>query len=322
MRGLLILAVAAAIGLAPSGCGGSGGTGGGEAGELTTISVGNGPFLSNTDLHLSAGKGYFAETGLRAKIIVLTAGSNAVPQLLNNSLQFAAVDVATAIAAVSEHLPVEVVAPNTVGHPGPVGYAGVMVAPRSGITSPADLVGKTVAVNQINGTAMILTKATLAKAGVDWQKVKFTEVPPPQLLPTLAGGRSDAASLGEPGVTAARSQNMTYLFNPEQHTVPGIATFVYITSKRFASGHPDVVRSFERAIMKSHVHANAHPDEVRALARSSTQVPASLLAKATLPIFGEQAVKPQEIAVWIGLLEQYGGFDRRRAPSAAAVLGK
>jgi NitT/TauT family transport system substrate-binding protein len=182
--------------------------------------------------------------------------------------------------------------------------------------------GKTVAVNQINGTAMILTRATLAKAGADWKRVKFTEVEPPQLLTTLVAGRADAAALGEPGVGAAESQKMTYLFNPEQDTVPGIATFVYITSQAYARAHPAVVQSFQRAVLRGHVYANAHPDEVRATAKFSTQVPPELLARAVLPVFGEKPVEPSEIATWIALLEQYGGFDRTKAPSAAAVLGK
>jgi NitT/TauT family transport system substrate-binding protein len=292
------------------------------ANGLTAITVGNGPFLSNADLYLSQSKGYFGAVGLKTKVTFLTAGSNAVPQLLNNGLQFAAVDVATAIAAVAQHLPIEVVAPNTVGSPGKIGFAGVMVSPKSGVTSPAGLVGKTVAVNQINGTAMVLTQATLAKAGVDWRKVKFTEVEPPQLLTALVAGRTDAAALGEPGVAAAESQKMTYLFNPEQDTIPGVAAFVYITSKVYASKHPGVVKSFGRAVLRGHVYANAHPDEVRATAKFSTQVPPELLAKAVLPAFGEKAVQPREIDTWIALLEQYGGFDKSKAPSAAAVLGR
>jgi NitT/TauT family transport system substrate-binding protein len=317
------LATSAAIAMTLAGCGaaGSAGSAGGSGGP-TAIAVGNGPFLSNVDLHLSDSKGYFNEAGLKATIKVLTAGSNAVPQLLNNSLQFAAVDVATAITAAAQHLPIEVVAPNTVGSAGKVGYAGVVVSPKSGVTSPEGLVGKTIAVNQINGTAMILTKATLAKAGVDPAQVKFTEVAPPQLLPTLAAGRADAAVLGEPGVTAATSQKMTYLFNLEQQTVPGAATFVYITTKAYASKNPQVVKSFESAVLKGHTYANAHADEVRTIAKSSTQVPAPLLAKVTLPTFGEKAVEPQEISTWITLLEQYGGFDKSKAPSAAALLGQ
>ncbi|MEV6794089.1 ABC transporter substrate-binding protein [Streptomyces sp. NPDC051320] len=326
-RTAVAFATASVTAMALTACGGPGSSGStgstsSAASGPTTVAVGNGPFLSNVDLYLSDGKDYFSEAGLKANIKVLSAGSNAVPQLLNNSLQFAAVDVATAITAVAQHLPIEVVAPNTVGSSGKVGYAGVVVSPKSGITSPAGLVGKTVAVNQINGTAMVLTKAALAKAGIDWKKVKFTEVAPPQLLPTLAGGRSDAAVLGEPGVTTAESQGMTYLFNQEQKTVPDTDTFVYITSKSYASKNPDVVKSFTSAVLKGHTYANAHPDEVRKTAASSTQVPAALLSKVTLPTFGEKAVEPQEIETWIRLLEQYGGFDKDKAPSAAAVLGQ
>jgi NitT/TauT family transport system substrate-binding protein len=294
----------------------------GAAGATTTIAVGNGPFLSNVDLHLTESKGYFGEVGLKSDIKVLTAGSAAVPQLLNNSLQFAAADVGTAITAVAQNLPIEIVAPNAVGSPGKFGYGGVMVSPKSGITSPAGLVGKTVAVNQINGTAMILTEAALTKLGVDPKKVKFTEVPPPQLLPTLIAGRADAAVLGEPGVTAAKEAGMLHLFNPEENTIPGTATFVYITSKAYASKNPKVVESFVTALLKGHAYANAHADEVRKIAETSTQVPPPLLAKVTLPIFGEKAVEANEIDAWIDLLSQYGGLDKAKAPSAAAVLGK
>jgi NitT/TauT family transport system substrate-binding protein len=315
------LATTSAIAMTLAGCGGAG-PGSSAADSAGTIAVGNGPFLSNVDLHLADSKGYFKEVGLKTDIKVLTAGSDAVPQLLNNSLQFAAVDVATAITAVAQGLPIEVVAPNTVGSAGEFGYGGVMVSPASGVTSPAGLVGKTVAVNQIDGTAMILTEATLANDGVDPTKVNFTEVAPPELLTTLIAGRSDAAVLGEPGVAAAKDQKMIHLFNPEENTIPGTATFVYITTTDFASKNPDVVKSFTSALLKGHVYANAHPDEFRTVAASSTEVPPELLAQATLPTFGEKAVEPQEIDTWIALLEQYGGLDKGTAPSAAAVLGQ
>ncbi|MDQ1659160.1 MAG: NitT/TauT family transport system substrate-binding protein [Cryptosporangiaceae bacterium] len=321
-RAVLGIATTAALLLTQAACTGSPGSSSPAATGSTSITVGNGPFLSNADLYLSERKGYFGEVRLKTAVTVLTAGSNAVPQLLNNGLQFAAVDVATAIAAVAQHLPIEVVAPNTVGSPGERGFAGVLVSPKSGVTSPAGLAGKTVAVNQLNGTAMILTRAALANAGADWKRVKFTEVDPPSLLPTLVAGRVDGAALGEPGVTAAQSQGMTYLFNPERDTIPGIAAFVYITSAAYARAHRDVVTSFQRALLKGHAYANAHPDEVRTTAKTSTQVPAPLLAKAVLPVFGEKAVQPREIATWIALLEQYGDFDPAKAPTPAAVLGR
>lgn len=322
----LAFATTSAIAVMLAACGGSGSPGTAArpsgSGGLTTIAVGNGPFLSNADLYTSDSKGYFKDAGLKADIKVLTAGSNAIPQLLNNGMQFAAVDMASAITAVAQGLPIEIVAPNTVGSSEKVGYPGVMVSPKSGITLPADLVGKTVAVNQINGTAMLLIKKTLAKDGVDWKKVKFTEVPPPQFISVLQAGRADAAGLAEPGVTLAKAKGMKYLFNPEQHTLAGKVTFAYVTSKAYASKNPGVVKSFVSALMKGSAYANVHPDEVRTIAKTSTQVPAPLLAKVTLPVFGEKAVEPQEIDTWITLMEQYGGFDKSKAPSAAEVLGQ
>src|SRR4051794_38405286 len=88
----LALAATSAFAMTLAACGGSGSsvsTGGkpSPAGGATTIAVGNGPFISNVDLHVSDTKGYFKAAGLKANIKVLTAGSNAVPQLLNNSLQ-------------------------------------------------------------------------------------------------------------------------------------------------------------------------------------------------------------------------------------------
>ncbi|MCW2756297.1 MAG: hypothetical protein JWO46_43 [Nocardioidaceae bacterium] len=321
-RAAFAVGATAVAATALAGCGGTTADATTSTAGSGTVAVGNGPFLSNADLHLSDSKGYFKDAGLKVDIKVLTAGSDAVPQLLNNSLQFAAVDVGTAITAVAQGLPIEVVAPNTVGSPGENGYGGVLVSPASGITSAQGLVGKTVAVNQIGGTAMILTEASLADQGVDPTKVKFTEVPPPQLVTTLVQGQADSAVLGEPGIAAALGAGMKQLFNPEENTVPGKATFVYITSKSFASKHPDEVKSFTSAVLKGHVFANANPDEVRAIAAKSTQVPPELLAKATLPTFGEKAVQPAEIDAWITLLEKYGDLDKAKAPSAASVLGK
>jgi NitT/TauT family transport system substrate-binding protein len=140
-------------------------------------------------------------------------------------------------------------------------------------------------------------------------------------LPTLAAGRADSAVLGEPGVAGAESQGMKYLFNLEQSTVPGSAAFVYIALKSYVTEHPDVTKAFADTILKSHVEANKDPDLVRELAKTSTDIDPALLAKVTLPTFGENAVQPKEIDTWIGLLEQYGELDKSKAPAASDVLG-
>ncbi|MDQ1644214.1 MAG: hypothetical protein QOJ50_398, partial [Cryptosporangiaceae bacterium] len=80
-RRVLLLATTSAITMTLAACGASGSAGSAGASGPATIAVGNGPFLSNADLYLSNQKGYFGENGLKTNIKVLTAGSNAVPQL-------------------------------------------------------------------------------------------------------------------------------------------------------------------------------------------------------------------------------------------------
>jgi ABC-type nitrate/sulfonate/bicarbonate transport system substrate-binding protein len=115
---------------------------------------------------------------------------------------------------------------------------------------------------------------------------------------------------------------MKYLFNLEQSTVPGSAAFVYIALKSYMRKHPDVTKAFASTILKSHAEANKNPDLVRELAKTSTDIDPALLAKVTLPAFGENAVQAKEIDTWIGLLEQYGELDKGKAPAASAVLGQ
>ncbi len=322
--GVAALGLVALLGLAA--CGGSSSARASSAAGAATsaspvaVTAGNGPFLSNADLYLTKQKGYFSRNGLTVTIATLSAGANAVPQLLNDSMQFAAVDMPTAITAVAHHVPITIVAPNTVGSPGPIGYAGVVTLGSSDIKTASDLIGKTVAVNQLNGTAEILVKAYLDHASIDWKQVKFVQVAPPQFLATLQSHHADGAVFGEPLITIAKSMGMRLLFNLEQTTVPNQATFVYIAAKSYVAAHPAAVQAFVSALLKGQVQASANPDLVREIAKTSTQIAPKLLAAVTLPTFGGKPVVEADVQKWIDLMVKYGGLSQDQAPKASDVL--
>ncbi len=284
------------------------------------ITIGTGGQLSNADILLAQSQGFFKADGLTAKVQILTAGANAVPQLLNGSMTFATVDLATAITATAQNIGITAIAPNTVGSPGKKGYAGIIASKASGVTSLAGLAGKTVAVNQIGGTAETLTKASLKKAGVDPSSVKFVEVAPPDFLTTLAKGTVDAIVAGEPLTSIAVSSGDTLIANPEQTTVPDVPTFVFIASKAYVAAHPAVVREFQTAILKGNAYANANPDKVRSTQQTGPQLSAAILAVATLPTFGEKPLTASQVQAYLKVLTTYGGLDASKAPKASAVL--
>lgn len=284
------------------------------------ITIGTGGQLSNADILLAQSQGLFKKNGLTAKVQILTAGANAVPQLLNGSMTFATVDLATAITATSQNIGVTAIAPNTVGSPGKKGYAAIIASKASGVTSLAGLAGKTVAVNQIGGTAETLTKATLKKAGVDPASVKFVEVAPPDFLPTLGKGTVDAIVAGEPLTSIALSLGDTVIANPEQTTVPDVPTFVFIASKAYVAAHPAIVKEFQKAILEGNAFANANPAKVRSTQQTGPQLSAAILAVATLPTFGEKPLTASQIETYLNVLITYGGLDASKAPKASAVL--
>lgn len=285
-----------------------------------TITIGTGGQLSNADILLAQSQGYFKKFGLTAKVQILTAGSNAVPQLLNGSMTFATVDVATAITATAQNIGITAIAPNTVGSPGKKGYAGIIASKASGISTLGGLAGKTVAVNQIGGTAETLTKASLKKAGVDLSTVKFVEIAPPNFLSTLAKGTVDAIVAGEPLTSIAVASGATLIANPEQTTVPDVPTFVFVASKAYVQAHPAIVREFQKAILEGNAYANANPEKVRATQQTGPQLSAAILAVATLPTFGEKALTASQIQAFLTVLTTYGGLDASKAPKASAVL--
>jgi NitT/TauT family transport system substrate-binding protein len=285
------------------------------------IVVGVGGQLSNADVYLAISEGFFDDESLTATTSTLTAGSDAVPLLLKGDLDFAAVDMATAINATQQNVGITTVATNIVGNPADIGYAGIMASSGSGIDRPKDLEGKKVQVNQLGGTAEVLTRAAVEADGGDASAVEFVEIAPPQAVAALAAGQVDAAVLSEPLVTVAKGQGFDYVFNPEQDTIPGLPAFVFVTTTAFAQQNPEVVAQFQAAILAANAFANANPDAIRETAKTSTTIdPAVLALVEGLPAFGEEPITGDQVQEFIDFLVGHGALDASAVPAGDAVV--
>ncbi|MGO4806134.1 ABC transporter substrate-binding protein [Arthrobacter sp. 2MCAF15] len=282
------------------------------------ITIGMGPQLSNADVTLGMSNNTFKNAGLTVTTQAITVGSAAVPLLLNGQMQFAQVDMATALSAAHQDVGVVIVAPNTVGNGDEVGYAGI-VTNQPGIKSAKDLEGKKVQVNQLKGTAQILLETTMESEGADPSKVQFVEIAPPQAIPALQSGQVDAAFLSEPLVQTAKKLGMTVVLNPEQKTVAGIPTFVFLASAEYADANPAVIKAFSDSILESNKFANANPDAVRK-SPAAAKVDPALLPKMTLPKFAEFPVATDHVQKFIDLEVKHGVFSKDEAPKAESLI--
>jgi NitT/TauT family transport system substrate-binding protein len=75
--------------------------------------------------------------------------------------------------------------------------------PSSGITKPADLAGKTIAVNLTQNIQTLTTSAVLAADGVNASSLHYVQIPFPDMGAALAANRVDAISAVEPFLSAA-----------------------------------------------------------------------------------------------------------------------
>lgn len=283
------------------------------------INVGNSPSLPYAALDLGISEGIFEEHGLTVKLQETPNGPDAIPLLLQGSMQFTRLDIASAVAAAQQGLDVVIVAPVTVGQADEHGFTGIVANPDLGMTDAADLEGKNLQINALGGTAQLLASATVAEAGGDPSKVNFVEMGTPQALPALQKGDVDAIMTVEPFQTAAEEAGFTYLANPELAIV-GVPTFVYVTTQAYADENPEIVQQFVDGLLETFAFANDNHELVAQVAVEQLKMDPALAEKLTMPVWGETPPTADEIQKYLDLLVEYGGVDEATLPDAASLL--
>lgn len=285
------------------------------------IVVATGPTLSNSNVYIGESEGIFENYGLTVTNATLTAGPDAVPQVLSGAWTFAMVDTSTAINAAKEGVPVTAVAVSSVGVPERDGYAAIMTTEGSGIESVKDLEGKKMQINALGGTAEALVRASVTAAGGDADKVEFVEVPPQGAIPAIQAGQVDAVFLPEPLITVALGLGLVDIANPEQETIPNVPSFVFLASQQYVQENPEVVAQFQQAIIEANTLANSDHELVRKTGETSTTVDPALLAQVTrFPFYGETQLTGDDVQKFIDFLVKYKVIDEGSAPKGADVV--
>lgn len=293
---------------------------GASAGPVVAdLTVGYSPALPYAALELGSEEGIFEDHGLTVTLEQTPNGADAIPLLLQGSMQFTRLDIATAVNAVQQGLDVVIVAPVTVGQGDEKGFTGIVVNPDLGMTDAADLEGKNVQVNALGGTAQLLVSATVAEAGGDPEKVNFVELGTQEALPALQQGSVDAIATVEPFQTAAEGAGFQYLANPEL-VIVGVPTFVYVTTQAYADENPEIVQQFVDALLETFAFSNDNHDLVAQTAVEQLEMDPALADQLTMPVWGEEPPTVDQIQQYLDLLVNYGGVDEATLPDPASLL--
>ncbi|MFP3986079.1 ABC transporter substrate-binding protein [Streptomyces sp. E11-3] len=281
---IAVLTVAGAAGCGSSSSSASGGSPSSGAGGSTQVTVGIIPIVDVAPLYLGQQKGFFKNRGIDLKMESAQGGAAIIPGVLNGQFQVGFSNVTSLMLAQTKGVPIKSVANGaaTTGNT-ETDVSGVAVKKDSPIKSAKELSGQTVAVNTLQNIGDTTVRESVRKAGGDPTKIKFVEMAFDQMPAALDGGQVDAAWMGEPALTIAKSQGARVVASPFAETDPKLTLATYFASTKLIQEKPDLVKKFTEAMSESLEYAAEHPDEAREMLTTYTKISGDVLKDLTLP---------------------------------------
>ncbi|MDA8344728.1 MAG: ABC transporter substrate-binding protein [Thermaerobacter sp.] len=264
--------IAALAGVLVAGCGQSAAPAAKQT--ITKVSIATLPVADTAVAVVAQKEGYFKQHGLDVKLNVMQLGPATTQAVLTGAAQFSQSNYATLFTARSKGVPIEIVCEATRALPA---FSTVAVLPNSTITSPADLAGKRVATSVIGGIGPLAIDAYLKSLGVDYQSIKWVQMPFPDMGAALQEHQVDAAWLVEPFVSILGSSLHTRTVFPVfSGPTAGLPVAAFATSTSYAKAHPSVVAAFRAAIQEAAQKIAKDPAIVRQVLPTFTAIKAPL----------------------------------------------
>jgi NitT/TauT family transport system substrate-binding protein len=256
-----VASLAAACGSSASGSSDSAGASG-SGKSLTDVTVGIVPFTPNAVLFLAQKNGLFKKHGLNVTTESAAAPTPIVASMVAGKEQFGFLTTPVLINANSQGTSVKCVSPID-GQTAPDRDASALVAKKdSGIKSPKDLSGKTVAVVQLSSINLIGAQKLITDAG--GKDTKFVAMPFPQMPQALADGRVDAAVITSPYLQTALQAGAVALAHPSSDLWPNGTIYCYAATASYLQKNAKVAKAFQDAMVEAINYTKTHEDEAKA----------------------------------------------------------
>jgi NitT/TauT family transport system substrate-binding protein len=292
VRRVLAIALALACVAAIGSCGDDSG-GGSDSSGTTTLKVGVIPIADVAPLYVGIDKGFFKEQNLKIEPQLAEGGAAITPAVVSGDFQIGFSNTISMLIAASKDLPIQIISQGVLGGKDESeAWADLLVLKDGPIKDGKDLEGKTIAVNTLNNICEVTIKASLEKDGVDVDKLKFAEVPFPDMNAALEQKRVDGACVVEPFVSQGKAGAAKGIDPFYVRTAPDLTVATYFTTKQYAEENADTVDGFVKAINKSLEYAQSHPDEVRKALLDYTEIPPEAAEQIKLPIWRTDLNEP------------------------------
>ena len=296
--------------LAATGCGSGGGKSKAAAVDKLNYLTSFGTFGREAYVWVGVEKGYFKDAGIELAIKPGTGTGDNLKLIASGQADFSPCDfTGTLIQIGKDKLPVTAIAAIHQRS-----LAGIMTLESTGIATPKDLEGKSIG-DPAGSTNGLMFPAYAKLAGIDAGKVKWVNIPPPQLPTVLAAGSVDAIGqfvVGRPTIEKAANGRKAVVL-PYSDYLTDLYGNAVVTSTKIAKDKPDLVKRFRDALLKALEYSVDHPDEAAAILVKNQPTQDAKVASAEL----------QLMAAFVrsaGSGAAVGALDSQRVARSIAIL--
>jgi NitT/TauT family transport system substrate-binding protein len=271
----------------------------------TKAKLGYMKIVDNAAMFVAMDKGFFKTEGLQLETVPLAGGAPIINGVTSGDLQFGWSNVISLYQAHVEGFDFKLVAGGATNVKTKNESHAIQVAKNSPIKTAKGLEGKTVAANTLNNIVHLMAMAWIDKNGGSSSKVKFVELPFPQMEAALSAGKVDAISVHEPFATAAIEKgNVRLLAQPWGDVLPKFLIASWFASEKWIAKNRDTAQAFVRAIDRGIDAIQADPQGSRAAMVKWAGLSPELAGKIGLPVF-EKGISEKDIQTTIDLTRKY-----------------
>jgi NitT/TauT family transport system substrate-binding protein len=264
------------------------------------------PFSESLPAIIADKQGYFKSEGLSVEMTSFASGALSLPLLQSGRLDITFSNTVATLQALEQGLDATLLAPGaSVRSQAPDSTTAIMVL-KGAAKTPKDLEGKRVAVPVINSTGWMYTVAFFEKHGVERSKIRYVEIPAPQMNDPLLNKQVDAIGQVEPFRTVIMDTGKVDAIGyPYVEAQPNGDITQYVALASWVKKNPQAAAAFARAIVKGAQFANANEALTREINQQFTKLNPALKDRVMLPQFA-YTVSVTEIRKTMDLMLRYG----------------
>ena len=270
-RRIAAVALASVLGLSALAACSSGPAKGADDSGLTPLKIIVAP-VHFEPAYIADRMGFFEEQGLDVTVQPGADAQANFAQALSGDVDIVTTSWTVMATSNAEGVPVTAVASN--------GYisaeskgSGVLVRPDSGISSIADLAGKTIGVQGVRSGSDLAVLLAAEDAGIDPDSLTQVALPFPAMQAALESGQVDAVMAVDPFFSQIAAAGMDNLGNMQAQFTPDVPSTVWATTDNWLAENSETAEKFAAAMEEAVAYYEdpENLEEVRAITAEISQ---------------------------------------------------